>query len=53
MNFIIQTLLFLIGIPAAVILLSEWYHITARECALVYFLLMLILLMATADRRAS
>ena len=51
MNLIVASILFLVGIPIAVIVLADWYHFTPREAALVYFLLMLLLLMATADNK--
>jgi len=48
MNLIVTSILFLVGIPIAVIVLADWYHFTAYEAALVY--LLILLLMATADR---
>ena len=49
MNLIVASVLFLLGIPIAVIVLADWYHFTGREAALVYFLLMLLLLVGTAN----
>jgi hypothetical protein len=49
MNILVCALLYIIGIPIAVIVISDVYQLTGREAGLLYAVLILLLVVITAN----